>query len=165
MPSLPLLALLLAPALVADPAATARGARATSSGMEQVAPTMGNRTHIDTPPLPKDRAQVQIQTEPGMAGATRPSVNVTTLPAPAPANGQSAIMAQAKGTSPCQDPENAACAGEELQALKQQLSLEQALVAPSLDVNRVAKDPAKAIGAKTIDATTATILFQGGNFD
>jgi hypothetical protein len=62
------------------------------------------------------------------------------------------------GTEPCQDPETSACTGEELQELKQQLSMEQSLIAPSLDLNRVANDPAKAIDVKSIDPTTARIL-------
>lgn len=93
-----------------------------------------------------------------MAGAARPSVNITAPSAPAQANSQSARVSQAVGTEPCQDPENSACTGEELQELKQQLSMEQSLTAPSLDLNRVANDPAKAIDVKSIDPTTARIL-------
>ncbi len=149
---------LLGPAIIEDPAATSKDPQRRSSGMEQVAPVEGNRTRIDTPLQPRDRAQVQIQTEPRMAGAARPSVNVAAPPAPAPAKGQSAILAQAMGAKPCQDPDILACTGEELQELKQQLSAEQSLTTPSLDVSRVANDPAKAIDVKSIDPITARVI-------
>jgi hypothetical protein len=67
-------------------------------------------------------------------------------------------VAQAQNTQPCQDPESSACTGEELPELKRQLVTEQSLAPPSLNVNRVASDPATAIDVKSIDPTTASIL-------
>jgi hypothetical protein len=86
-------------------------------------------------------------------------VKVAAPPTQAPIKGQSANFTQTNGTKPCQAPDYIkSCTGDELMELKQQLITEQSLATTSLDVDRIADDPAKAINNNSIDSNIAKVI-------